>query len=162
MSRGRLNIATCLVTGSIETVISVSVLWPPRCSSAPMSRMFSRSLPSHGGIVDARDRACPRSVGSGVGATGRFVGLVDRTGVRRATAMLSGSQPASLALVDEDAAAQRVLGEQVVAGDDDVGAGHDEHDGRSPAIDSGLRGSRARPRRPSPDAAWAFRYSVTR
>ena len=36
VSRGRLNIATCLVTGSIDTVMSVSVLWPPSCSSAPI------------------------------------------------------------------------------------------------------------------------------
>ena len=65
MSRGRLNIATCLVTGSIETVISVSVLCPPFCSSAPMSRMLSRSLPSHGGI-DTLGTGVPIGDGSGV------------------------------------------------------------------------------------------------
>src|SRR5207245_11383856 len=52
-SRGRLNIATCLVVGSIETTIRVSVLNVPSRGrwSEPTRRMFSRSVPSHGGIV---------------------------------------------------------------------------------------------------------------
>src|SRR4029079_14269059 len=47
------NIATCFVTGSIETTISVSVLYVPSFGrwSVPIRRMFRRSLPSHGGIV---------------------------------------------------------------------------------------------------------------
>src|SRR4026207_643914 len=49
VSRGSENMTTWFVAGSIETVIIVSVLWAPSCSSAPMSRMFRRSLPSHGG-----------------------------------------------------------------------------------------------------------------
>ena len=59
----------------------------------------------------------------------RFVGLVDQTGVpgrRRCFRVAAGVA----ALIDEDAATQGVLGEQVVAGHDDVGAGHDQHDGR--------------------------------
>ena len=52
-SRGRLNIATCFVVGSIDTTISVSVLYVPSFGrwSVPISRMFSRSVPFHGGIV---------------------------------------------------------------------------------------------------------------
>ena len=69
MSRGRLNIATCLVTGSIETTIRVSVLKVPSFGrwSAPMSRMLRRSLPSHGGI-DTSGTGVPTGVlaGSGV------------------------------------------------------------------------------------------------
>src|SRR5258706_8150599 len=69
-SRGRLNIATCLVTGSIETTISVSVLYVPWFGrwSDPMSRMFRRSVPSHGGIV-AFGRSEPW-IGGGVGVGG--------------------------------------------------------------------------------------------
>ena len=68
MSRGRLNIATCLVTGSIDTTMSVSVLnvLSPGRWSAPMSRMLSRSLPSHGGI-DTSGTALPTGVLSGTG-----------------------------------------------------------------------------------------------
>jgi hypothetical protein len=68
VSRGRLNIATCLVTGSIETVMSVSVLMPPPCSSAPISRMLSRFLPSHGAIETA-GTGVPIGVASGVAAS---------------------------------------------------------------------------------------------
>ena len=63
MSRGSWNITTWFVAGSIETVISVSVLWAPPCSSAPMSRMLSRALPSHGGISEP-DASGPRLGGS--------------------------------------------------------------------------------------------------
>ena len=68
VSRGRLNIATCLLTGSIDTTIRVSVLNVPSPGrwSAPMSRMFRRSLPSHGGI-DTCGRALPAGVSSGTG-----------------------------------------------------------------------------------------------
>ena len=68
VSRGRLNIATCLVTGSIETTMSVSVLkvLSPGRWSAPMSRMLRRSLPSHGGI-DTSGTALPTGVLSGSG-----------------------------------------------------------------------------------------------
>ena len=58
--------AACFVTGSIDTVISVSVLWPPPCSSEPMSRMLRRSLPSHGG-TETSGTWLPIGVGSGVG-----------------------------------------------------------------------------------------------
>ena len=68
MSRGRLNIATCLVTGSIETTISVSVLWveSPGRWSLPISRMLRRSLPFQGGIATV-GRADPAGVASGSG-----------------------------------------------------------------------------------------------
>src|SRR3954451_9809492 len=46
VSRGSVNITTWLVAGSIESTIIVSVLWPPFCSSAPISRMLRRDLPS--------------------------------------------------------------------------------------------------------------------
>ena len=52
-SRGRLNIATCLVVGSIDTTMRVSVLNVPSRGrwSDPTRRMFSRSVPFHGGIT---------------------------------------------------------------------------------------------------------------
>ena len=79
VSRGRLNIATCLVSGSIETTISVSVLKVPSFGrwSAPMSRMLSRSLPSHGGTVTS-GRALPVGVPSGTGVS---VGRADGSGL---------------------------------------------------------------------------------
>ena len=51
VSRGTWNIATSLVTGSIEATISVSVLKKvsPCRWSTPTSRMFSRPLPSQAG-----------------------------------------------------------------------------------------------------------------
>src|SRR5258706_14538081 len=70
-SRGRLNIATCLVVGSIEATIRVSVLNVPSCGrwSLPMSRMLRRSVPFHGGIEAAGGSepcgAGPLSDGSG-------------------------------------------------------------------------------------------------
>ena len=68
VSRGRLNMATCLVTGSIDTTISVSVLNVPSPGrwSAPISRMLRRSLPSHGGI-ETCGSALPTGVPSGTG-----------------------------------------------------------------------------------------------
>jgi hypothetical protein len=65
-SRGRLNIATCLLTGSMETTIIVSVLNVPSWGrwSTPTRRMFRRSVPSHGWIV-ASGRADPW-IGGGV------------------------------------------------------------------------------------------------
>ncbi len=70
MSRGRLNIATCLLTGSIETTIRVSVLKNPWFGrwSAPINRMLSCSLPSHGGML-TWGRADPTAVGTGVGVS---------------------------------------------------------------------------------------------
>ena len=92
MSRGRLNIATCLVTGSIETVISVSVLWPPPCSSAPISRMFRRSLPSHGAI-DTFGTGVPIKVGSGVGeSVGSSVGSSEPVADGEAVGLASSGQ----------------------------------------------------------------------
>ena len=122
-----LNIATCFVTGSIETVMSVSVLWPPSCSSAPMSRMFRRFLPSHGGI-DTSGTWLP-SDGSGVGeGVAAALGSGVPVGVRRRGRI--GRALLVHVVADEDAAAgQRVEGEHVVAGHDDVAAGHDQHDG---------------------------------
>src|SRR5258706_11731327 len=80
-SRGRLNIATCLVVGSIEDTIRVSVLNVPSCGrwSLPMSRMLRRSVPFHGGIEAAgRSEPCgagPLSDGSGeLVSTGASVG----------------------------------------------------------------------------------------
>src|SRR5579859_5933624 len=63
MSRGRLNIATRFVAGSIETTIMVSVLNVPSFGrwSTPRRRMFRRSVPFHGGI--ARDGAAEPSGG---------------------------------------------------------------------------------------------------
>ena len=68
VSRGRLNMATCLVSGSIETTMSVSVLkvLSPGRWSAPMSRMLRRSLPSHGGMATS-GTALPTGVVSGTG-----------------------------------------------------------------------------------------------
>src|SRR5579859_5148861 len=53
MSRGRLNIATRLVAGSIETTIIVSVLNVPSFGrwSTPRRRMLSRSVPFQGGAA---------------------------------------------------------------------------------------------------------------
>ena len=86
MSRGSVNITTWPDFGSIETVIRVSVLWPPPCSSAPMSRMLSRSLPSHGGTTGPVT-AGPRD-GSGVatvsgGSVSESVGPGDSVGLQR-------------------------------------------------------------------------------
>ena len=135
MSRGRLNIATCLVSGSIETDdqrVGVERLSPGRWS-APMSRMLRRSLPSHGGI-DTFGTALPTGVLSGTGESvasepslPSSLGGRGRDGGCRASARRRRSH--SLVVADEDAAAvEDVLGEHVVARDDDVAAGHDQHD----------------------------------
>ena len=127
MSRGRLNIATCLVTGSIETTISVSVLYVPSLGrwSVPISRMLSCSWPSHGGIETFGHVAADRRSGSGsVDAVGRS----SPGAGRRVDAAFLGRLVA-----DEDAAAlEEVEGEHVVAGDDDVAAGHDQDDRQEP------------------------------
>lgn len=68
MSRGSWNITTWPVVGSIETVIIVSVRWPPCCSSAPISRMFRRSLPFHCGTTEPV--AAGPMVGSAVSGNG--------------------------------------------------------------------------------------------
>ena len=80
-SRGRLNIATCFVVGSIEATIRVSVLNVPSRGrwSLPMSRILRRSVPFHGGIVAAGRSepwgAGPLSEGSGeLLSTGPSVG----------------------------------------------------------------------------------------
>ena len=105
-SRGRLNIATCFVVGSIETTISVSVLYVPSFGrwSVPMRRMFSRSLPSHGGIVTFGS-AEPCGGGSltrrlGAAALGRRIGVgrLHRARRRRLDALLVAR--------DEDAASR--------------------------------------------------------
>ena len=59
-----------MLTGSIETTISVSVLKNPCFGrwSAPISRMLSCSLPSHGGML-TWGRADPTAVGTGVGVS---------------------------------------------------------------------------------------------
>ena len=82
MSRGTWNIATCLVSGSMDTTIRVSVLKlepSPSRASTPIARMFSRSLPSHGGRVGA---SVPCADGSGVGITavGLAAGSCDAPG----------------------------------------------------------------------------------
>ena len=61
--------ATCLVSGSIETTISVSVLNVPSPGrwSVPMSRTLRRSLPSQGGRVGAGVPV--PAVPSGLGST---------------------------------------------------------------------------------------------
>ena len=95
MSRGTWNIATCLVSGSMETTIRVSVLKlapSPSRASTPTARMFSRSLPSHGGRVGA---SVPCADGSGVGITavGLAAGSSDVPG-----AALSAGPPLSKAV----------------------------------------------------------------
>ena len=132
VSRGRLNIATCLLTGSIDTTISVSVLNVPSPGrwSAPMSRMLRRSLPFHGGI-DTWGTALPAGVSSG---TGESVGPAAVP--RHRSAMPSPARrrrrvegALRVRVADEDAAVvEDALGQHVVAGDDDVAAGHHQDD----------------------------------
>ena len=93
MSRGRENIATCLDVGSIETTMSVSVLWPPSCSSAPMSRMFSRSLPSHGGRVTL-GTGVPVGPGEGEGiSSGLWLGSGDASSEGAGSGDVEGDGP---------------------------------------------------------------------
>ena len=122
-----------------------------------MSRMFRRSLPSHGGIVTFGQ--VPMPLASGVGA--RAVGL-GRVARRRSGSLARRATPdgAWLALAGARASSSSmktqlstsVEGEQVVARDDDVAAGHDEDD-REQAGDRQRveRRARGRPSRPPPE-----------
>ena len=117
-----------------------------------MRRMFSRSLPSHGGIVTfgSAEPWIGGSVTVGSGVPLSAGGSVAVRGARRRRLH------AHLVARDEDAAAEQVERGEVVAGDDDVAAGHDEDDRQEP-------GDRQRveddPRPPEPPAA-AQRDSV--
>src|SRR5689334_23910534 len=106
VSRGRLNITTWFDFGSIETTIIVSVLWPPACSSAPMRRMFRRSVPFHGGSDGALATGpmLPRSVSVGPAVSVGSLeppGEPDASGALQPLAWLSPSptktQPSALA-----------------------------------------------------------------
>src|SRR5947208_16226276 len=66
VSRGSENMTTWFVVGSMDTTIIVSVLWAPSCSSAPISRMFRRSLPFQGWTEGSLAAGPMLSLGSGV------------------------------------------------------------------------------------------------
>ena len=160
MSRGRLNIATCLVTGSIETVIIVSVLWPPPLLVGADQQDVQAFL-----AVPRRDR---RTVGTRRAESASVPRSARRR--RRRSVSRARSRPG----VGDASAARRSRRrcprrrrcscrgrperEQVVAGDDDVGAGHDEHHRQQPGdrqrVARHARLVRAGRRR---RAAWALR-----
>ena len=154
MSRGRENIATCLDVGSIETTMSVSVLWPPSCSSAPMSRMFSRSLPSHGGRVTL-GTGVPVGPGEGEGICVRALARLRRrlVGGRRLRRRRGRwALAVGFAALAEDAVDELRRGE-VVPGHDRVPAGHDQEHGQQT---SGRDGVHQEPRPSQPAAARAL------
>ena len=85
MSRGSWNITTWPVAGSIETVIIVSVRWPPFCSSAPISRMFRRSFPFQVGTTEplaAGPRLGSAVFGNGVSSSPLSLGPGDPVAVQ--------------------------------------------------------------------------------
>ena len=89
--------------------------------------MFNRSVPFHGGIEHLRD-------GRPDGARGGGGGRARRRGVDRRVGRVGrvGRLVAGLVVEEDAAAGQRVLGDQVVPGDDDVGAGHHQEDRGEP------------------------------
>ena len=98
--------------------------------------MLRRSLPSHGG-TETSGTWLPIGVGSGVG-----LGVAFGTRVRGFRGLGGGGRIAGafpLVLTDEDAAArQRIEREHVVAGDHDVAARHDQHDGEQAGDRQGI------------------------
>src|SRR3954468_13678247 len=168
MSRGTWNIATCFVTGSTETTISVSVLnvASPGRVSAPTRSTLSRSLPSHGGSVGASVPDAPGSgvgtvsVGDGAAATadgsGVSVGWADAPGDGVSDGSLQSAAPSSL-----NTQLTRSSARTLYRATARWPAPITSSTAIRPADDTGLIGSLVRPARPSPDASPAVRKGET-
>src|SRR4051812_5200372 len=165
-SRGRLNIATCFVVGSIDTTINVSVLYVPSFGrwSDPIRRMFSRSVPSQGGIdTSGRSEPCgggAERVGSGESAGSSLEpGVAEPDGpgepdaVSSQSAVPLGSFTTKMHGSWRTSFARRSYFAMTTWTPDIT-----RMTARRPATDSGLNMRRGRPRRPPAFADRALRY----
>ena len=168
-SRGRLNIATCFVFGSIETTISVSVLYVP--VARPLVRADQEDVQPVR-AVPRRDRRVGQVRALDAAAAWR----------RRRWASRSARRWARLeapATADGDGAGRSRV-RSIVSAMKTHGSLRTSFASRSyrattawppaitritassPAIETGLKTSRGRPSRPPPLAASALRKTVTR
>ena len=95
VSRGRLNMATWPLAGSMLATMRVSVLYEPSPGrrSEPIRRTLSRPVPSHGWAEGSAGTAVAPGGGVETGASDGFAATLDASGLAEGSGDGSSSPP---------------------------------------------------------------------